>query len=346
EDFANKAADIIGFNRTELESFKRAKDALFESSLKGGEPLKNFLNYRYFDPASENFLMSEGAAGFLLEICPLVGVNEMVVKNLNQFFAKELPSGGYLQFLLIASSDIGEFLEFWKQGRISKDPILQRITKERAEYLRVRAANFASSGKTLPRMFRMYVAYSKTLSNPNEAGLNELSEFRKKLTAKFSSLNLAPTICGVDSLIRICRDILEFSPHKKADYRSVAGSDLINNQCLSGGNYYENRKTSFVNTSTGIVHRAYTVSGMPKFWSLQQNIELLGRSTGSPLPARFVISYTISNDQRTKKTFTARGQRVIDAAEKPYSRHNKALHQEAVEWREIIHRHTAPMIGI
>lgn len=338
EDFANKAADIIGFNRTELESFKRAKDALFESSLKGGEPLKNYLNYRYFDPASENFLMSEGAAGFLLEICPLVGVNEMVVKNLNQFFAKELPSGGYLQFLLIASSDIGEFLEFWKQGRISKDPILQRITKERAEYLRVRAANFASSGKTLPRMFRMYVAYSKTLSNPNEAGLNELSEFRKKLTAKFSSLNLAPTICGVDSLIRICRDILEFSPHKKADYRSVAGSDLINNQCLSGGNYYENRKTGFVNTSTGIVHRAYTVSGMPKFWSLQQNIELLGRSTGSPLPARFVISYTISNDQRTKKTFTARGQRVIDAAEKPYSRHNKALHQEAVEWREIIHR--------
>lgn len=190
EDFANKAADIIGFNRTELESFKRAKDALFESSLKGGEPLKNYLNYRYFDPASENFLMSEGAAGFLLEICPLVGVNEMVVKNLNQFFAKELPSGGYLQFLLIASSDIEEFLEFWKQGRISKDPILQRITKERAEYLKVRAANFASSGKTLPRMFRMYVAYSKTLSNPNESGLNELVEFRKKLIAKFTSLNL------------------------------------------------------------------------------------------------------------------------------------------------------------
>ena len=77
---------------------------------------------------------------------------------------------------------------------------------------------------------------------------------------------------------------------------------------------------------------------MPKYWSLQQNIELLGLSSGNPLPARFVISYTISNDHKTKKTFTARGQRVIDAAEKPYSRHNKALHQEAVEWREIIHR--------
>ena len=118
EDFANKAADVIGFGRTELESFKRAKDMLFESSLKGGEPLKNYLNYQYFDPVSENFLMAEGTAGFLLEICPLVGVNESVVKNLNQFFAKELPSGGYLQFLLIASSDIEDFLEFWQQGRM------------------------------------------------------------------------------------------------------------------------------------------------------------------------------------------------------------------------------------
>ena len=338
EDFANKAADIIGFNRTELESFQRAKDALLESSFNGGEPLKNYLNYRYFDPASKNFLLSGGAAGFLLEICPLVGVDEQVVKNLNQFFANELPSSGYLQFLLIASSDIEEFLEFWKQGRTSKDPILQRITEERSRYLRSQAANFTKSGKKLPRMFRMYVAYSCFPSSCNEPGLNNLSEFRKKLMTKLSSLNLGPTVCGVDSLIRICRDILEFSPGEKADYRSIAPRDLINNQCLRPGNYYENWKTGFVNTSTGIAHRAYTISAMPNFWSLEQNIELLGRSSGSPLPARFVISYTISNDHRSKKTFTARGQRVIDAAEKPYSRHNKALHQEAAEWREIIHR--------
>ena len=44
EDIANKAADIIGFNRTELESFQRAKDAVLESSFNGGEPLKNYLN--------------------------------------------------------------------------------------------------------------------------------------------------------------------------------------------------------------------------------------------------------------------------------------------------------------
>ncbi|MEM0144009.1 MAG: TraC family protein, partial [Candidatus Parvarchaeum sp.] len=155
EDIANKAADIIGFNRTELESFERAKNALSESSLNGGEPLRNYLNYRYFDSVSENFLLAEGAAGFLLEISLLVGVNDLVVKNLNQFFAKELPSSGYLQFLLIASSDIEDFVGFWKQGRTNNDPILQRITEERARYLRSQAANFTESGKKLPRMFRM-----------------------------------------------------------------------------------------------------------------------------------------------------------------------------------------------
>jgi fructose-1,6-bisphosphatase I len=58
EDFANKAADIIGFNRTELESFKRAKDALFESSLKGGEPLKNYLNYCMDEEFSHRYIGS------------------------------------------------------------------------------------------------------------------------------------------------------------------------------------------------------------------------------------------------------------------------------------------------
>ena len=101
------------------------------NSFNGGEPLKNYLNYRYFDPKTENFLLTDSAAGFLLEICPLVGVDESVVKNLNQFFAKELPAGGFLQFLLLASSDIDDFLEDWANGRTNPDPILNRITKDR-----------------------------------------------------------------------------------------------------------------------------------------------------------------------------------------------------------------------
>ena len=338
EDIANKAANIIGFNQTDIETFDRSKSSLFANSFNGGEPLKNYLNYRYFDPKTDNFLLTDSAAGFLLEICPLVGVDESVVKNLNQFFAKELPAGGFLQFLLLASSDIDDFLEDWASGRTNPDPILNRITRDRREYMRSQAAKFHSSGKKLPRNFRIFVSYSAIYGSCNEASLAELTAFRKTLVTKLTSLKLQPRICETSHLIRLCREILEFNPGEKANYKSTSTHDFVNNQCLSNGHYYQSKKRHFLNTKTNMAHRSFNITGMPNFWSLLQNINLLGSAEKSPLPARFLISYSIANDHKTKKTFVARGKRVIDAAERPYARHDKALHGEASEWREIIHR--------
>lgn len=338
ENIANIAAKVIGFEKTNLETFERVKSSLFESNLNGGESLRDYLSYRYFDSRTESFLLSNSCAGFLLEISPLVGINDSVVKNLGSFFAKELPGGGCLQFLLLASSDIEDFLAFWAKGRISSDPILQRITKERQEYLRKKAASFHNSGKRLPRVFRLFVSYSATYRNCNEAALADLQNFRKNLMSKLGSLGLQPRIGNTDTLVRICREILEFEPGIQANYKSISSLDLINNQCLSSGNYYLSKVRGFMNTKTDIVHRAFTLRGMPDFWSLLQNINLLGDCEKSPLPARFLISYTVSNDHKSKKTFTARGKRIIDAAERPYARHDKALHAEASEWREIIRR--------
>ena len=64
---------------------------------------------------------------------------------------------------------------------------------------------------------------------------------------------------------------------------------------------------------------------------------MLGSRSGSPLPARFCLSLSISNDLKTNKTLIARGKKVIDSAERGYSRHDKALQEEAGQWRDIIH---------
>ena len=78
EEFANIAAKVIGFEETDLETFERLKSNLFENNLNGGEALRDYLSYRYFDNRSENFLLSNSCGGFLLEISPLVGVNDSV----------------------------------------------------------------------------------------------------------------------------------------------------------------------------------------------------------------------------------------------------------------------------
>ncbi len=337
EDFANKVAGWIGFDTTDIETTGRVQKQLFNDSFYGGQPLCNYLNYRYFDKISGNFLLTSGAAGFLLEICPLVGVNDGVVKSLNLFFAKELPKDGFLQFFLMASSDIEDFLNFWSAGRVNNHPVLKRITKSRMEHLRNRAANFHSSGKKLPRNFRIFVSYSKTCKSFNEAALSEITSFRKILVAKLASLNLQPELCATPELIRICREFFELDPSKNLNYKPISKHDTINNQCLSPANHYHHQKKGFVNLETNIIHRAYCFTQVPDFWSLAQNIELLGSREGNPLPARFCLSLTVTNDFATNKVLINRGKRVIDSSERPYSRHDKALQEEAREWRDIIH---------
>lgn len=337
EDFANKAAGVIGFESTDIETGDRVLKNLFENSFFGGEPLRNYLNYRYFETKSENFLMTNGAAGFLLEICPLVGVDDGVVKSLNLFFANELPKDGFLQFFLMASSDIDDFLNFWQAGRTNSHTILNRITKTRVEYFKKQAVGFRTSGKKLPRNFKIFVSYSKICKHHTENELSELKQFRAKLTDKLASLHLQPNVCNPTKLVRFAREFFELAPDRSANYQVANKLDTINDQCLQAGNYYQHQKKAFLNMEKNIAHRAYNFAKTPDFWSLAQNIELLGNAEGQPIPARFCLSLIVANDSKTDKTLIARGKKVIDSAERPYSRHDKALQEEAVQWRDIIH---------
>ena len=211
------------------------------------------------------------------------------------------------------------------------------MTQSRVEYFRKAAADFTKSGKKLPRCFRIFVSYSKICKHHNEAALSDISNFRIKLMDKLSSLDLQPKVCSTPDLVHLCREFFELNPGSDINYQPASRSETINNQCLSQGNYYHTQKKALVNTKTGVAHRAYNFTKTPDFWSLAQNIELLGSTEGSPLPARFCLSLSIANDFKTNKGLIARGKKAIDSAERPYSRHDKALQEEAVQWRDIIH---------
>lgn len=341
EEFANLSAKVLGLGETDIETGDKVLEDLFSGSFCGAHSLRNYLSYRYFEPKSESFLLTKGAAGFMLEICPLVGVSDGVTRSLNLFFSSELPKDSFLQFFLMASSDIDDFLNFWERGRVNNHPILQRITKSRVEYFKKQAAGLRLSGKKLPRSFRIFVSYSKTCKEFNEAELALLTQFRDKLTDKLASLQLQPTICKIPDLVKLLREFFEMGVNSHPNYDAINKLDHINDQALQAGNYYHNEPKQFVNLQKNIAHRAYSFSKTPDFWSLVQNIELLGSSASAPLPARFCLSLIVANNIATNKALIARGKKVIDSAERPYSRHDKALQEEALEWRDIIHALTA-----
>ena len=260
---ADKAANLFGFDGEESGQNGKGLDQLLSNSFLGSLKLSDYLCYRYFEANSENFLLSEDVAGFMLEIAPLVGIDDKAVRSLNLFFAKELPKDGVLQFFLMASSDIDDFFERWQNERINKHPILQRITRSRIDYFKKQAANLAGSGKKLPRDFRIYVSYSKNCRRSygfgssrsnNHSDFAEIKSFRIRLSDKLASLNLSPRICKEGDLIRFVREFIEFGDAHH--YRSKNKHDILSDQSLRHGNFYESRKKEFLNREKNISHRA------------------------------------------------------------------------------------------
>ena len=73
----------------------------------GAIPLADCMLYDYFDDVS-GIAFNKGSMGFMYEISAIIGSDSGLEKNLTLFFNEEIPEGGYLQFLVIASHDIAK----------------------------------------------------------------------------------------------------------------------------------------------------------------------------------------------------------------------------------------------
>ena len=102
--------------------------------------------------------------GFCLEISPIVGVNPNAEISLDYFFKKELPDNYFVQFLLLASNEIEPILSLWESGRTSRHPILQKLTKKRAEYIRKRAGDLSGKYGRIARDFKIFINVSRQIA--------------------------------------------------------------------------------------------------------------------------------------------------------------------------------------
>ncbi len=345
DNISNKVSKFCGMNESYISnSTTRHLSSLIESN--GGSDngsndgdlhnLSDYLSYRYFDKDENLFFLEGGITGFMLEIQPIVGVDDSLIKNLEYFFNDEMPLGSWIQFLLVASHDIDPILNSWKNSRINPHPILQKITDRRADFIKKQSTDFAGYDGRLPRNFRIFISYSTKCEITAKNNRSVIS-FKNTLLKKLETLNLAPRVCNSTDLINLNRELFEFNytAANKNDYRH----DLLSEQILSTGNKYRLEDSKFTNISNNISSRCYYPSSFPKEYSLLCMINLLGCAAMSNvgLPARFVISYVISTNLKSgaQNALIARGNRVIAAAEQWYAKNNRDLKREAHEWQDI-----------
>lgn len=95
ENISNKAATYFGFDESSTARSSKLNESLIDKASNSASSLSDYLYYRYFDKEDELFFLDSGVCGFMLEIQPIVGVDEALIKNLDYFFNKELPYDMY-----------------------------------------------------------------------------------------------------------------------------------------------------------------------------------------------------------------------------------------------------------
>jgi len=341
-NFYANIAEICGL-KSSVEKGHAATNLLSEQinkDTKGAGILSNYLGYSYFDSKRQLFFNDDDSCGFLFEVMPIVGLKADLEKNLTLFFNNELPTESYLQFLLVGSHHIDDKLAVWEEGR-QKNPneLLKLLTFYRKDFIKNRAQDFAASDGRMSRDWRIYVSFSKQYGG-SKSKINEIAEFRKKLEKKLFTIGLSPRALDAQGLMYIVSDLVQPEREKspKPEYNPY---NTLSNQVLTPLKDTVINPEIILYNSKNLASKCFYVQGWPEEFSLLEMIGLLGSGGDHGIPARVVISYTVANNINVSNagSIIARGQRIIDAAEQVYTRHDLNLKDEALEWREIMARH-------
>lgn len=355
KNILEKLVNFCGFedlSRGFLLARKRL-EALIERDTYGAIMLSDLLEYDSVDKENGIFFNSPGSsvasgagctAGFWFEISPLVGSEAGLEKNLKLFLNDELPDGGYLQFLIIASHEVGEVLDMWEAGRKHGGREIEKLTRYRRHFIENLAYDFENSAVEgrLVRNFRTFVSYSSKFGKDSV----DIKIFQKKLEMKLKAESLMPRRCGAEDLMKICRELLQMELIQPGVIRSKKRSGLKYRSCerlayqvidrLKLNKIEVDRINRRGVNSGDLVTKIFTPADMPESFSLCEMVKLLG-SENRTIPGRFVISYIVANSlgKAGETRINNAGSRVIHAAGKSYSRDDLLVQDEAREWLEV-----------
>ena len=334
EKYLSKLADSCGFKEAGergLDPMKELQKAI-EIETGGAVPLADCLLYDYFDDET-NIAFNKGSLGFFVEVSALVGSESSIEKNLTLFFNDELPLGGCLQFLVIASHNIEPILKKWEEGRKYGGEELARLTYYRRHFIESAAKDYANAQDgRLARNFRLFISYS--CPDKGESTLDSTLKFKRKLYNKLKAENFSPRLCSGNELIDIAGEILQMSLAKK----EPAKYDILND--ISSQILKNNDSTicddKIIHNDSGLVSKILAPTELPAGFSLHEMVNLLG-SEYKAIPARFIICYSLANNIGAKgaSSIIAGGDRVISASNKAYTQTDLIAKEEASKWIQV-----------
>ncbi|MCP3848685.1 MAG: TraC family protein [Gammaproteobacteria bacterium] len=336
----SKFSEYCGFSDcggSSVSATKIVEKKIIEST-NNSQPLAELLQYQVYDEEKGVFHNSDRSAGFLFEVAPKIGHDPNLEKNLRLFFNDELPEGGFLQFLIVASNDISRPLNIWRSSGagISKASKLQSYYREKMWLERAKDFNFANDG-VLPRDFRTFICYSTQIDKKGAKA--KLVKFKEKLKNKLKASGLSPRESNAEDLIALGQEIMQMQLDVEAPVKYDVYNKLSDQMTRFGADT-EVFADRIVHRDVKLVSKLFGVKKYPESFSFPEMVLLLGNDERG-IPARFVISYTVSNCLGASGTGKIKKQadRTLKASEQSNFKNNISIKEEASEWRYILKKH-------
>ena len=318
------------------EGFRYRRVGLEEMLLDGisnPTPRSELFPYRFYDEGEEVYYLDENIVGFIFEGNTVVGVDDAFYKQISMLFDDQLPEGGVLEVLLLASDDLSPAIDKWRKARIRREGIYKKLEEYRTEFF----GKYNEEDRSFKhRNYRLFFSYSNELYK-KRGGIEKVIKFRGRLKSILSGVGIEPRNLGGHEFIRLVKEITNYPDFKEVRYNKEGD---ISDQICDVSNALLVGEDGVLLEGGKYTTRVYEVEHYPENFSIGRIPCLLGdiESDSMQIPSRFGIVYTISNEitDTQQEGYKKKGELVVKQASGMLGRFNRVLEEEGKEWNEII----------
>lgn len=169
--------------------------------------LSDHLPYRSFDE-SKGLYEQNKTVGWILEVVPLIGADEVTGRSLAELFTHSAPIGSTVQIISYASPKIGDVVDLWAIERAKQGGVFETLARHRRKHFRNAAWKSASSQAPFYfRDFRIFIAVEMQGSITSVAA-EQLIDAREKFMADIRAIRSESAIMKPQQLMAFVGDIL------------------------------------------------------------------------------------------------------------------------------------------
>jgi conjugal transfer ATP-binding protein TraC len=291
--------------------------------------------YRFFDENTGIYYLDEQIGGFIYECDALVGIDGALYKQISMLFDDLMPEDGVIDVLLLASDNLSQAIDRWRDKRVMEEDIYRKLESYRQEffkeYNKQRDVNFKH------RDYRLFISYSNNLDKKKGAEL--IIKFQGRLKTILGSFGCNPRLLKPKGFIGLIQELVNYPDFKEPRYREL---DSISDQICDISNALLVTEEGVMMGGDEYITRVYELIGYPEEFSIGKIPLLLGDidSDSMQIPSRFAIIYSISNEIKsgTQEAFKKKGEMVVKQAGGYLEKFNRVLKEEGKEWNQIIER--------